>query len=162
MSVTVIPWLVGTCSLYALQKNDVILAEEFMLDTEEYAAKDASRLAQFLLRLKDETYIPPSRLRIELPNEKVYAMYNHKPIGREPYNPIRLLCAYPADSNRILVVGGGFYKRHTQPIQDNPTAMVHAKLLANVVQELNRRVERGEINVAGSQLLPRFYDSLKF
>jgi hypothetical protein len=89
-------------------------------------------------------------------------MYDHKPMGREPYNPVRLLCSYVSNSDRILLVGGGFYKRKTQPIQQDLKAMKEAKFLIGVVRELNDRINAGEIEVAGSELLPLRGDSLQF
>ena len=88
-------------------------------------------------------------------------MYDHKPMGGQ-YNPVRLLCSYVSDSNRILLVGGGFYKRKTQPIQQDVEAMEQARLLVNVVRVLHQRIDAGEIQVEGSELLPRFSDSLQF
>ena len=88
-------------------------------------------------------------------------MYDHKPMGGQ-YNPVRLLCSYVSDSNRILLVGGGFTKSKTQPIQKDAEAMEQARLLINVVRELHQRIDAGEIQVEGSELLPRYSDSLQF
>ncbi len=162
MEVSIVPWLPGCCSCYAIKLNGVVLPEQFVVGIERNFPRDAERLARFLNRLKSETHIRPNLLRSELPNEGVYAMYDHKPMGREPYNPVRLLCSYISNSDRILLVGGGFYKRKTQSIQQDLKAMKEAKFLIGVVRELNDRINAGEIEVAGSELLPLRGDSLQF
>jgi hypothetical protein len=161
MEVSIVPWLPGSCSCYAIKLNGILLPEQFVIGIERESPKDAERLAKFLVRLRGESYIRPDRLRCELPNEGVYAMYDHKPM-RGPYNPVRLLCSYVSNSNRILLVGGGFYKTKTQPIQQDAKAMEQARLLIDVVRELHQRIDAGEIQVAGSELLPRYSDSLQF
>jgi hypothetical protein len=161
MEVSIVPWLPGSCACYAIKLNGIVLPEQFVVGIEREAPKDAERLAIFLRRLRSETYIRPQQLRSELPNEGVYAMYDHKPM-RGPYNPVRLLCSYVSNSNRILLVGGGFYKTKTQPIQQDAEAMEQARLLVNVVRELHQRIDAGEIQVEGSELLPRYSDSLQF
>ena len=161
MDVSVVPWLLGSCSCYAIKQHGVVLPEQFVIGIERECPRDAERLAKFLMRLRGETHIRPSQLRSELPNEGVYAMYDHKPM-RGPYNPVRLLCSYVSNSNRILLVGGGFYKRTTQPIQQNADAMKQANVLVDVVHMLNDRIGAGEIEVVGSELLPLRRDSLKF
>ncbi len=162
MDVSVVPWLLGSCSCYAIKQHGVVLPEQFVIGIEREYPRDAERLAKFLMRLRGETHIRPCQLRSELPNEGVFAMYDHKPMGKGPYNPIRLLCSYVSNSNRILLVGGGFYKSKTQPIQQDADAMKQAKVLVDVVRRLNGRIDVGEIEVAGSELLPLHRDSLQF
>ena len=161
MAVSIVRWLPGRCSCYAIESNGIVLPEHFVEGVAQKFPRDAERLAKFLERLRCETHIRPHQLRSELPNEGVYAMYDHKPMGGQ-YNPVRLLCSYVSDSNRILLVGGGFYKRKTQPIQQDVEAMEQARLLVNVVRVLHQRIDAGEIQVEGSELLPRFSDSLQF
>lgn len=162
MRVSVVPWIRGRCSCYAIALDDIVLPEQFAASVARTFPRDAQRLAKFLMRLTDDSYIRPDLLRSELPNEGVFALYNHKPMGREPYNPIRLLCSYVADTNRILIVGDGFYKHHDRPIQNDSRAMKHARLVADVVRLLNNRIAAGEITVSGSELLPLHGDSLHF
>lgn len=161
MKVSVIPWLPGTCSCYAIELNGVNLPEQFVIGIVREYPKDAERLAKFLVRLRGESCIRPDQLRSELPNEGIYAMYDHKPMGGH-YNPVRLLCSCVSNGNRILLAGSGFYKRKTQPIQQDAVAMEQARLLVNVVRELHQRIDAGEIEVAGSELLPLHGDSLMF
>ncbi len=99
MEVSIVPWLPGSCSCYTIKLNGIVLPEQFVVGIEREAPKDAERLAKFLMRLRGETHIRPSQLRSELPNEGVFAMYDHKPMGKGPYNPIRLLCSYVSNSN---------------------------------------------------------------
>lgn len=162
MRVVLVPWIVGRCSLYAIRTDDSILAEMFLSRIEVTFPNDAARLARFIERLTSESYIRPDLLRSELPGENVFAMYNHKPMVRERYNPVRLLCSCVSGSARILIVGGGFHKGTTQPIQDNPAAMLQARLLIHVTKEVNRRIEVGEIEVVGSELRPLHRDSMEF
>ena len=161
MEVSIERWLPGSCSCYAIKLNGILLPEQFVIGIEREAPRDAERLASFLHRLGGESYIRPDQLRCELPNEGVYAMYDHKPM-RGPYNPVRLLCSYVSNSNRILLVGGGFTKRKTQPIQQDAEAMEQARLLIVVARDLHQRIDAGDVKVEGSELLPRYSDSLQF
>lgn len=162
MSVKVIPWIVGQCSFYAIEQEGIVLADQLVKSIEASSPKDAERLFLMLSRIAGDRYVRPDLLRTELPHEGVFALYNHKPMGREPYNPIRLLCSFVSKSNRILIVGGGFYKRVDQPIQRDAEAMKQARFLGNVVRVLNRRIDAGDIDIVGSELHPFHHDSLQF
>ena len=116
VSLNVIPWIVGNCSFYAIEQDGIVLADQLLRSVAASSSKDADRLYRMLNRIAGDRYIRPDLLRPELPQEGVFALYNHKPMGREPYNPIRLLCSFVSKSNRILIVGGGFYKRADRPI----------------------------------------------
>ena len=162
VSLNVIPWIVSTCSFYAIEQDGIVLADQLLRSIATSSSKDADRLYRMLNKIAGDRYIRPDLLRSELPQEGVFALYNHKPMGREPYNPIRLLCSFVTNSNRILIVGGGFYKRADRPIQQDTEAMKQARVLCNVVRMLNQRVDTGDIDVEGSELHPFHHDSLQF
>lgn len=160
--VRIIPWLEGRCSFYAIERDGVCLPDAFMADLQTTNIGHAQRLWAFLETISQELYIRQAYLRPERPELGVFAMYNHKELESERYNPSRLLCSYASGGNRILVVGSGFLKSNDQPIQRNGIANSEAEYLAAITKQLNERIGHGEITIDGSRLVPRFHDSLEF
>lgn len=152
--IELVPWITGKCSFYAIAHDGVVLADRFL---EELALVDrahAERLANLVGNIVEHAeYVRPALLRTELPAYGIYALYNHKEV-RSPYNPSRLLCAYAAGTARIVIVGAGFIKERTEPIQQNARAMQAATTLASCIRIVNDRIKTGEIDVDGSILYP--------
>jgi len=161
-SIRIIPWLEGRCSFYAIERNGVCLADEFMEILEGTDRGYSLRLSRMIQGLRTRQQIRPAILRPELPGLGVFALYNHKEFPSEQYNPSRLLCTYVGDSARILLVGSGFIKTRNEPIQMNGRASYEAQYLASVSKKVNDRIECGEIIIVGSKLLPLYPDSFTF
>ena len=159
--IRVIPWLEGTCSIYAVVRDDACLADIFIQHLKSINPSYARRLLIFLNSLASSEVIREALLRPELPTLGVFALYNHKDIPSEGYNPSRLLCSYVGSSSRILIVGSGFIKTRNEPIQLNALAKREALSLYEVARELRRRIDSGEICIAGSELIPQYHDSLE-
>ncbi|MBK7578290.1 MAG: hypothetical protein IPI24_12815 [Ignavibacteria bacterium] len=132
--------------------------ERFLEQLEEFNVKHAQQLASFIDNVSKSDRIMQLMLRPERPDLGVYAMYKQGN-GNGPYNPSRLLCAYVGTGDRILVVGAGFIKTKDGSIQNNALADREAKFLADVVNELNTRIDNGEIIINGSLLIPHYADS---
>jgi hypothetical protein len=160
VSVELIPWLAGRCSIYAVVRNGICLADEFMRQLREHDPGSAQELSNFLANARTLSHVRESLLRPERPELGIFAMYNHREMPRTPYNPSRLLCSYLGNTNRILAVGSGFLKSRNEPIQSNLVANSEAMYLANVVRIVNTRIATGEIITHGSTLVPVFPDSL--
>lgn len=160
--VRVVPWLVGTCSLYAIVRSEICLPDQFIEILGLFDRDSADRLLKFIKRITYAGQIRELHLRPERPDLGVFAMYNHRELLYEPYNPSRLLCAYIHESNRIMIVGAGFIKSKAEPIQSNAEANDEAKYLADIVRQLNNRIDHGEVLIVGSELIPVFPDSLEF
>lgn len=159
--IRIVPWLVGTCSIYAIVREDVCLADTFIQHLESVNRTHARRLLIFLYGITGLDGIREILLRPELPDLGVYALYNRKELPQENYNPSRLLCSYIGTNSRILIVGSGFIKTRDEPIQMNIRAKREALFLFEVARELRSRIDHGEVDVAGSELIPRYHDSLE-
>lgn len=148
--------------MYAVVRDGVCLAEEFVGTLRTHNTEAADDLMFFIEWLSREHLIRQAYLRPERPELGVFAMYNHAELPPAEYNPSRLLCSYVNGSNRVLVLGSGFLKARDEPIQSNSDANNEAEALAQVVKELNERIDTGEILVVGSELIGRYGDSLDF
>lgn len=161
-AVRIVPWITGTSSLYAVERDGVCLPEEFLDALNQCSAHHAERLTRFLVHILRQDYLRPSFLRPELPELGIYAMYNHKELRSAPYNPSRLLCRYVAGSDRIVLVGSGFVKSSDEPIQSNVNAHAEAVFLSDLGRGLDMRIDCGEIIIANSVLVPTSSDSFIF
>jgi hypothetical protein len=161
MSTSIELWCQGSCSLYAVVRGGINLADQFLEQLAEFDIVHAQKLASFIDNVSQSDGISQLMLRDERPDRKVYAMYKHGS-GNGPYNPSRLLCAYVGTGGRILLVGAGFIKSKAESIQSNQHANQEASFLADLVRELNDRIDNGEIALEGSLLIPQFVDSFKF
>lgn len=159
MTINVIPWRIGDSSLYAVVRDSHCLADQFLDVLELHDVRHAMHLAGFIAMITREPFIRPGFLRDELPERGIYAMYQHGTV-RRTYNPARLLCGYVGTGNRILLVGSGFVKQKTEPLQENRAAYAEANMLADIIDVLNTRITTGEIEVVGSRLDPMYHDSL--
>lgn len=160
MNISIKEWYLGRCSLYAVVRDDSCLADSFLDQLEKQDHESAKQLAGFIDNLSRETYIRTAMLRDEVPALGIYAMYRHNfhhMITR--YNPSRLLCGFAGESDRIMIVGAGFVKTIDQSIQRNPLAYREATFLSGVINEINVRIDTGEIKIEGSLLLPQHSDS---
>ena len=158
MTINVIPWRAGDSSLYAVVRDNQCLADQFLDVLELHDVRHAMHLAGFIAMITREPFIRPGFLRDELPERGIYAMYQHGTM-RQMYNPARLLCGYVGTGNRILLVGSGFVKQKTEPIQGNRPAYAEANMLADIIDVLNTRIATGEIEVVDSTLDPMYNDS---
>lgn len=156
------PWIEGRSSLYALVRNGGCLVDEFLAVLREVDEDSMLRMKTILEWLAGEVYIRPQYLRPELPELGVFALYNHKGLSGTNYNKARLLCSYAGNCDNILLLGAGFVKSKTEPIQQNGSAHYEARFLARIVKEINERIENGEVRVIGSQLASRNSDALDF
>ena len=153
-------WLAGRCALYAVERDGVCLADDFFALLSEKHEGDAVRLARFVEMYVNEEVLREVHLRPELPHEGVYAMYNHRQLLRENYNPSRLLCSYLHGYNSILVVGGGFIKQRTEPIQSNQEAMMLARELSSIMSVVNQRLAFGQLRVENRRLVATSVEAL--
>jgi hypothetical protein len=158
-SIRIIPWLEGSCSFYAIERNGICLADKFMEQLYQSDANNADALMDFLEWLSQESVIRQAYLRPERPELGVFAMYNHKERVRTRYNPSRLLCSYAGTSNRILLIESGFVKSKNEAIQANSDANNEAGFLGRITHVLNSRIDTGEIVIVGSELMARYHDS---
>jgi hypothetical protein len=158
-SIRIIPWLEGSCSFYAIERNGICLADKFMEQLYQSDANNADALMDFLEWLSQESVIRQAYLRPERPELGVFAMYNHKERARTRYNPSRLLCSYAGNSNRVLLIGSGFVKSKNEAIQANSDANNEAGFLGRITHVLNSRIDTGEIVIVGSELMARYHDS---
>ena len=158
----IVPWIDGSCSLYAVERNGICLPAEFMRALESVEFESARQLWLFLAHHRRAPFVREAQIRPERPELGVYALYNHREFFRSPYNPSRLLCSYIRGANNILLVGSGFIKRSNQPIQKNEDANRQAMFLSSVARQLNTRIDTGEILTAGSRLISTEIDSFTF
>ncbi len=156
------PWVIGPVSLYAIVRNGVCLADEFLLHPELADKRSALLLIDFVQNMSMLEYVSQVLLRPELPRYGIFAMYSRNALTGEPYNPARLLCSYVSASSRIIVVGAGFIKTQNEPIQDNVDAYYEAMYLYDIMKELNARIDNDEIKIAGSELYSEYPDSFVF
>lgn len=160
--VRIIPWLEGQCSFYAIERDGVCLPELFIEGLAISHPEHAEGLWNILNALSRAVLVRQQLLRPERPELGVFALYNHKEIGRVAYNPSRLLCSYAGDSNRIMLVSSGFIKSKDESIQRNVSANNQAEFLSIISKQLNSRITHGEVLVVGSELIPTHNDSLDF
>jgi len=160
MVISIKAWQIGRCSLYAVVRDGTCLADSFLDQLEHHDYESAKQLAGFIDNLSRESYIRAAMLRDEVPSLGVYAMYRHNFATMSTrYNPSRLLCAFVGESDRIMIVGAGFVKSIDQAIQLNAQAYREARFLSGVMNEINVRIDTGEIEIDGSLLLPQHSDS---
>jgi hypothetical protein len=154
-----VPWLEKSSSLYAIVRDGHCLIDDFLDQLEQHDERHAVHLAHFLDMITNEPYIRPGFLREELPQQGVYAMYSER-TARIPYNPSRLMCGYVGVGCRILLVGGGFIKRTSGPLQRHAEGMREALFVARVLREIHTRIDHGEIDITGPSLIPVKSDAL--
>lgn len=156
-------WVKGICRLYAIVRDNVHLPDEHLRLLERDVPDVARKQASFIDMIVKERQIRQVMLRPELPNRGIYAMYKHSDraatIG---YSPSRMLCAYVSGSSSILVCGAGFLKQKDEPIQKNAEALQEALFLADIVRQLNERVENGEIEIVNNTLISKYSDTFTF
>ncbi|MBU3680018.1 MAG: hypothetical protein FGM32_10500 [Candidatus Kapabacteria bacterium] len=160
--VRIVPWIEGRCSMYAVVRDGVCLAQEFVSTLRKVDSDSERRLMRLITALSNEALIRPAQLRPERPDRGVFAMYNHREWRGEQYNPSRLLCSYVGAGNRTLLFGAGFVKTRDEPIQSNPEANREAVFLADIAQQVDLKIDHGEILVVGAELIPLFADSFHF
>lgn len=161
-NVRVVPWLQGSCSMYAVERDGICLPERFLELLVATHSIHAHRLTRFMVHILQQDHVSPLLLRPERPELGVYAMYNHKDLPRVSYNPSRLLCRYVGSSGRILLVSSGFVKLRDEPIQQNLVANSEARFLSELGSALDGRIECGELTIVGSLLVPTSSDSFSF
>lgn len=142
-------------------REDRCLPEVFLEELARTNKHHAERLARCIDMISRRPFIRPALLRPERPDLGVYAMYNHIEVS-DVYNPSRLLCAFAGTSNRIMLVGAGFIKTRTEPIQANIDAHREAIQLGRIARELSERIEYGAIEIVGPTLLPKTPEALFF
>lgn len=155
------PWVVESCGLYAIVRDDRCLPDVFLEELARTNRYHAERLARFIDMISRRPFVRPALLRPERPDLGVYAMYNLLEVS-DVYNPSRLLCAFAGASNRIMLVGSGFMKTRTEPIQANVDAHREAIQLGRIARELSKRIEHGEIHSLGPMLIPNSREAFSF
>jgi hypothetical protein len=74
-SIRIIPWLEGSCSFYAIERNGICLADKFMEQLYQSDANNADALMDFIEWLSQESVIRQAYLRPERPELGVFAMF---------------------------------------------------------------------------------------
>jgi hypothetical protein len=148
-------------AVYAIVRDGLNLPESFLETLYSEHPKEAQRLAKFIDLVCSEDIVRQSQFRAELPNDDVFAMYQHHETERRlPYSAVRLLCTFVGTPCRIVIAGAGFVKTQNQPIQHNDVAMAEARLVAAVGRWLQRQIDCGEVAFRGALLWGKNPDSL--
>ena len=74
-SIRIIPWLEGSCSFYAIERNGICLADKFMEQLYQSDANNSDALMDFIEWLSKESVIRQAYLRPERPELGVFAMF---------------------------------------------------------------------------------------
>lgn len=148
-------------SIYAIERDGVNLPEAFLEQLSSTHPKDAQWLAKFIDLVCSDDIIHQDQFRGELPNDGVFAMYQHRATkGKVPYSSARLLCAFVGRPCKIVIAGAGFIKTRDEPVQDNHVAWMEAKLVADVGKWIQRQIDCGEVTINGAHLAGTHSDSL--
>lgn len=154
-------WRTKSNSIYAIVRDGSNLPESFLETLSSEHPKEAQWLAKFIDLVCSDDIVRQPQFRPELPNNNVFAMYQHrKTEGKLPYSSVRLLCTFVGRPCRIVIAGAGFVKTQDQPIQQNIAAMAEARLVADVGSWLKEQVDCGEVAIRSAQFWGKHPDSL--